>query len=385
MKGLSRLLIAAIACGALGAAVAQEKPAPPKRTVEVVFVLDTTGSMSGLIAAAKQKVWSIANTLASAQPAPRIRMGLVAYRDRGDAYVTRLTDLSEDLDAVYANLMRFEANGGGDGPESVNQALHEAVTKVAWGKEPGAFRVVFLVGDCPPHMDYKDDVKYPETCKAAAAAGIVINTIQCGNQAETTPVWREIADRAEGQSFRVEQAGGAVAAATPFDARIAELGRDLAGTRVHYGTAAEREELRERARSADEVAAGAPAPAAASRAEFMSREAGATTLGGGKDLVADAESGKVKLGEMKAEEMPDELKVLTPEERDKYVRDMAAKRKAVQEEIGKLSEQRQAYIKEQIEKAPATQGKQSLDAAIYDCIRKQAALCGIEYKEGPVY
>lgn len=60
--------------------------------IEVVFVLDTTGSMSGLIQAAKEKVWSIASTMAQADPAPEIKMGLVAYRDRGDEYVTRVVD-----------------------------------------------------------------------------------------------------------------------------------------------------------------------------------------------------------------------------------------------------------------------------------------------------
>ena len=79
--------------------------------IEVVFVLDTTGSMSGLIAAAKEKIWAIANTLATAKPAPVIKMGLVGYRDRGDAYVTTYTALTDDLDAVYANLMKFQAAG----------------------------------------------------------------------------------------------------------------------------------------------------------------------------------------------------------------------------------------------------------------------------------
>src|SRR5262245_15962877 len=61
-------------------------PANGTKRVEVVFVLDTTGSMEGLIAAAKEKIWSIATTLSNANSAPEIRMGLVAYRDRGDAY-----------------------------------------------------------------------------------------------------------------------------------------------------------------------------------------------------------------------------------------------------------------------------------------------------------
>ena len=133
--------------------------------IDVVFVLDTTGSMGGLIQAAREKIWSIATTLASAQSAPEIRMGLVAYRDRGDAYVTRVVDLSSDLDSMYATLMDFQAEGGGDGPESVNQALHDAVHKVSWNQQDGTYKVVFLVGDAPPHMDYPNDVKYPVTLR----------------------------------------------------------------------------------------------------------------------------------------------------------------------------------------------------------------------------
>ena len=102
--------------------------------VDVVFVLDTTGSMSGLIQTAREKIWSIASTMASARPTPTIRVGLVGYRDRGDAYVTRVVDLSDNLDAVYAELMQFEAGGGGDTPESVNAALYAAVHAMSWSR-----------------------------------------------------------------------------------------------------------------------------------------------------------------------------------------------------------------------------------------------------------
>ena len=105
--------------------------------IEVAFVLDTTGSMSGLIDGAKRKIWQVANQLASGKPTPEIRMALVGYRDRGDVYVTRVRDLTADLDAIYAELQAFQADGGGDGPESVNQALHEARTKLSWSRDPG--------------------------------------------------------------------------------------------------------------------------------------------------------------------------------------------------------------------------------------------------------
>src|SRR5207248_8485728 len=91
---------------------AQQKAVPPR--IEVVFVLDTTGSMGGLIDAAKQKIWSISNQIATGTPTPHLRIGLVAFRDRGDDYVTKIQDLTDDLDAVHSNLMSFQAAGGGD-------------------------------------------------------------------------------------------------------------------------------------------------------------------------------------------------------------------------------------------------------------------------------
>ena len=163
------------------------------KRVEVVFVLDTTGSMGGLIHAAKEKIWSIASTLAQAQQAPEISMGLVAYRDRGDAYVTQVVDLNRDLDSMYAKLMDFAADGGGDGPEAVNEALEAAIHRMSWSQDQSTYKVVFLVGDAPPHMDYQDDVKYPQVVAAAAAKGIVVNTIQCGSMSDTVAPWQHIA------------------------------------------------------------------------------------------------------------------------------------------------------------------------------------------------
>ena len=56
-------------------------------------------------------------------------------------------------------------------------------------------------------MDYPDDVKYPVTCEKAARKGLIINTIQCGALPETTPIWQDIAHRAEGSYVAIEQSG----------------------------------------------------------------------------------------------------------------------------------------------------------------------------------
>jgi Mg-chelatase subunit ChlD len=357
-------------------------PTSAKR-VEVVFVLDTTGSMSGLIHAAKEKIWSIASTLAQAQQAPEISMGLVAFRDRGDAYVTRVVDLDRDLDSMYAQLMDFGAGGGGDGPESVNDALHAAVHRMSWSQDPGTYKVVFLVGDAPPHMDYQDDVKYPEIVAAAAAKGIVVNTIQCGGATETVAPWRHIASLGRGRYFTVEQAGSAVAIATPFDAEIATLSAELDATRLYYGSAEERAKMDDKIAATRRLTDEASLSARARRGAFNASEAGAANLIGDRELVADVASGRVDLLTVPTAQLPATIAALPPAEQRAVLADTAAKREELQQQIAKLAAERDAYLEAEIEAAGGAEA--SLDQQIYDAVRVQAAPLGLIYDGGPKF
>lgn len=348
--------------------------------IEVVFALDTTGSMGGLIHAAKEKIWAIANTLATAKPAPQIRMGLVGYRDRGDEYVTTLTALTDDLDAVYAQLMTFSAGGGGDGPESVNEAVHKAVTETKWSKNDNTYRVIFLVGDSPPHMDYADDIKYAKSCKIAAEAGIVINTIQCGSQHETELIWSDIARRAEGRYFRVEQSGSAILAETPVDKDIADLSRKLDETRIHYGTKTELAAQARRKRTADTIYSRGSVSAKAQRAAFNASAAGKRNFLGDKELVSDLDSRRVQLAELDEEQLPESMRMMSVQEREAFVARQSKERKELQMRINELSAQRQEYMKAQ---AAKRKNEPTLDQGIFDCIKEQAAKHGITYTGGP--
>ena len=85
-------------------AVAAGNQAPAVATaprVEVAFVLDTTGSMGGLIEGAKRRIWSIARHIGEGRPRPDLRIALIAYRDLGDAYVTQVHPFTSDMDEVY--------------------------------------------------------------------------------------------------------------------------------------------------------------------------------------------------------------------------------------------------------------------------------------------
>lgn len=351
--------------------------------IDVVFVLDTTSSMSGLIETAKEKIWSIATTMAQAEQAPQIRMGLVAFRDRGDDYVTRVVDLSPDLDTMYATLMQLAAVGGGDGPESVNQALYDAIYRISWSQDPSSYQVVFLVGDAPPHMDYFGEKQYPEIARAAAAKGIVINTIQCGDVQQTVDPWTRIASLGNGRYMKVGQTGDAFAVATPFDRELADLSAELDETRLFYGDDEARVGFDIKASATESLHSLASAAAQARRAVFNATAAGAMNLFGDSDLVDDVENGRVKLEDIPAAQLPEPLRAMTPAEQEAELAGIAGRRDELHQRIRELSEARASFIEEKVDEADGA--ADSLDRQIYEAVRDQAAGKGLIYEAGPEF
>jgi hypothetical protein len=357
------------------AAGASSEASAPKPRIEVCFVLDTTGSMSGLIEGAKQKIWSIANELTRAKPTPEIRIGLIAYRDRGDEYVVKSFDLTTDIDAMYGHLQTFQAAGGGDEPESVNEALQEAVTKMSWSSDKKVLKTIFLVGDAPPHMDYSNGPKYPDVCREAVKKDLVINTVQCGNSPGTTVVWQEIAHSAEGSFAAIAQTGNMVAIATPMDGKLAELNRKLGTTLVSYGNDKDRRAVMSKQAAAE----AAPASVAADRLAFNSRY-GLAVQGEG-ELLDSLNSGRVKLESINNSELPTELQNLSSTELKSAIDKKQAERTELQAQIQKLGKEREDFLVAERKKLAESGKADSFDDKVASFIQAQAARKGIHYGE----
>lgn len=331
---------------------------PARPRMEVVFVLDTTGSMSGMIAGAKQKIWAIANKLKSAQPTPEIRFGLVGYRDRRDAYVTKVFGLSGNLDEVYTNLYAFEAQGGGDEPESVNEALHKAVRDLQWSTDPEVLRVVFLVGDARPHMDYQDDVKYPETCRLASERGILINTLQCGRLGGTESVWREIASCTNGTYGAILQDGGTIKIETPYDQEITRLNLQLDTTIILYGSKAEQAS----AAKNKSVLASLSAEAMADRSSYFGKgEAGAVMSGRG-DLVVEVMNGRESVDKLDEKKLDPRLQSMAPAARQELITQKVEERRKLQAELSELVAKRDATVADKLKSLDGKDGVLELGA-----------------------
>jgi len=340
-----------------------------KRIVEVMFVLDTIGSMSGLISGAKQKIWSIANEIADNDPNAIVRMGLIGYRDRGDRYVTQFHDLTEDIDALYGKLLAFQAGGGGDTPESVNQALYESVTRAKWTSAPNGrsgknIRLVFLAGDAPPHMDYQQDVQYPQSMQIARDRGIKVNTLQAGRRHATQKVWIEIARLGDGVYAQIPQSGNVQVIKTPYDQQIHKLQRRLESTVIPYGV----QRTRDAYRSKLKTRKNASSASVADRASYYTKQTGKReVVTGGGDLLAELESGSVSLDKLDESKLPKALQNISQAEREALVDKRKQERASIDAKLSDLVKQRETFLKSKRAEAPR---EDSFDRVIRKSISK---------------
>lgn len=386
MKTPLTLLAAASLLAGPAAVYALDETPPPavettpaaKPRVEVCFVLDTTGSMGGLIEGAKQKIWSIANEIAGAKPAPDVKVALVAYRDRGDEYVVRSWPLTDDLDAVYGRLSELRADGGGDFPESVNEALAEGVgPKMQWSDDKNVLRLVFLVGDAPPHMDYKHGPKYADVCREAVKRDLIVNTVQCGSDANTARVWQEIAKLSEGRFAAIPPDGGVSVVEAPQDKRLTEINRDLGKTLVPYGSAGTQREVMSK-----QAAAVAAAPAATADRLSYNARSGKTVQGNG-ELLDDVRDGKKKLADVKKDELPADLRDLDEPELQREVDRRGAERSKLQAEVGRLTREREEFLKMETRRRAEGKGKRAdgFDDKVREMLKEEGKRKRLQFGE----
>ena len=350
--------------------------APARQTkprIEVCFVLDTTGSMGGLIEGAKQKIWSIANEMISAQPTPELKLGLIGYRDRGDEYVVKSFSLTDDIDAIYGHLREFQAGGGGDTPESVNEALAEAIHKMPWSSDKKVLKIIFLVGDAPPHMDYSNGPKYPDLCREAAKKDLIINTIQCGEMAETKPIWQEIAKLSEGSYVGISQSGNVAVISTPMDKELSGLNERIGATLIPYGDSTLQAEVHAKYAAAK----SAPVSAMADRLTYNSKTGRA--MQGRGELVDALNESKLKVEEIDQKQLPAELQKLDRDELQKRVAKAREQRADLQKQIVELSKKREAYIQSKNKRLAAEGKGDSFDQKVTETLHAQAAKKGISY------
>lgn len=183
LSGISSLVVAVVMFALMATNVSAQgsdmyNPQKVAR-IDACFLLDSTGSMADEIQVVKDKIWEIVNEILLGDPRPDVRLSIVTYRDRGDVYVVNTIPFTTNVDQLHNDLMNIQADAGGDKREDVNEGFRIAVNELDWDKSPGISRMIFLIGDAGPHMDYEQTVAYTETAKVATEKGIQVFSIGC--------------------------------------------------------------------------------------------------------------------------------------------------------------------------------------------------------------
>lgn len=188
--------------------------APAQAQLDLVFLVDATGSMGDEIDKLKSSLRSITDEVSRLPSHPDLCLGLVAYRDRGDAFFVRSHDLTNDVNAFQGVLNALQAGGGGDEPEAMNEALHEAVHHLSW-RGAQTTRLLVLVADAPPHLDYGGP-QYDDDMLAALGKGIKLMGVGAsGLNKQGEYIQRQIAQYTGGRFIFLTYADAANPASGP--------------------------------------------------------------------------------------------------------------------------------------------------------------------------
>lgn len=340
-----------------------------KPLVQIAILLDTSGSMQGLIEQAKSQLWKICNEFIKARQdgvAPQVQVALYEYGKSSlkaeTGWIRQIQPLTQDLDKISEELFALRTNGG---DEYCGWVIKCAVEELAWNPAADVYKAIFIAGNEP---FTQGKVNYAESCKAAITKGILVNTIHCGSEADgVNTKWKEGADLADGKYLVIDQNRAVVSIATPLDKEIATLGVELNKTYLAYGVAGKASASRQVAQDAN-VAALAPASGALVQRSVA--KASANYQNSAWDLVDAAKDKNFEISKLKTEELPAEMQKLNADERKAFVEKNSRKRSELQTKINQLNRDREKYVAQRMK---AATGTNTLDAAVIAAVREQSA------------
>jgi len=339
--------------------------------IQMAILLDTSGSMDGLINQARTQLWKIVNDLATAKQngkPPHLEVAVFEYGKsslpKSEGYLRQIVPLTDDLDKVSEELFALKTNGGS---EYCGMVIQSAVDGLKWSKSNRDLKLIFIAGNEP---FTQGPVDYKTACSAAIKKGITVNTIHCGLKATGVRTgWQHGAQLADGSFTNINQNRKVATVRTPYDKKLANLSSKINKTYVAFGQAQERQRRKGRQLAQDRAAKSAAPAAAANRADFKAKDAYNASAW---DLIDALKKGKVKLKDIKTEHLPKEMQKMTLAERKAYLKKKAAEREQIRKQIKTLADKRRKYIVEYRKKQAKKNKDAALDDAILKTIRTQA-------------
>lgn len=345
---------------------------PSASSIKVALILDTSNSMDGLIDQAKSQLWSIVNELSSAKCnglTPDIEIALYEYgNDRlsmREGYIRLVTPFTGDLDLISEKLFALRTDGGS---EYCGQVIGISLKELDWEEYPKDLKLIFIAGNEP--FD-QGSISYREVCKTAREDDISVNTIFCGNFNEgVRTYWKDGAYIGGGDYMNIDQDCNYVHIKSPYDERIMKLNSELNNTYVVYGSGGGAYYTRQATQDAN--ASSLNEGVAIKRAASKSSTTYKNTQW---DLVDASEMEEFDIESFSDDELPDEMKDMTTEEKEKYIAEKQLERKKIQKEISNLSKKRDKFVAEK----RSQDSDNMLDKAILQAVKKQASAKNFEF------
>ncbi len=339
-----------------------------KKKIKIALLLDTSGSMDGLIDQARAQLWKLVNELTLAKcnnEKPELEIALYEYGNDGlpssEGYIRQISMFTHDLDLISEQLFSLKTNGGS---EFCGQVIATATKQLDWQANSQDLQLIFIAGN---EEFTQGAVKYTESCLKAKEKDIVVNTIFCGDYSTGLSTgWKNGAILTNGSYMNIEQDKKTVYIETPYDNEIAQLNDKLNATYINYGSIGYEKKANQLKQDKNAETYGA-----ANTTNRVVSKASSFYSNSTWDLVDASKEKDFDIAKIKENELPDELKGKTKEQKQQYVADKTKERQEIIKQIQLLNEKRTVYIAEK-SKTMGT-NDQSLDAAMIKAIREQAA------------
>jgi len=353
-----------ILLAALSAPMAQET-----RPVDVVVMLDTSGSMENLLNATRARVWDVVNELARMKPTPELRVGLVSFGTdkvgEEQGFIIHHLDLTDDLDEVYGELMDLTIGGG---TELVGRALDEVLDEMNWSPAYDALRVVFLAGNESVDQGV-EEYDFRLAARAASDRDIIINSLYAGNREQgVSEKWHEVAQLGKGNFSAIDPETSSIQIAAPQDARLLELNGMLNTTYVPYGEKGHNGLTNQIAQDGNASRLGVQ-----SCSSRIVAKGGALYNNASWDLVDRTLEEGFDWNDISLSDLPEKMQSMTDEERVEFITTKREQREGIQSEIQSASEARELFVRAALMERI---GESGLGEAMRRAIREQAMAKG---------
>ena len=368
---MKKILFSFLFLAAFGLSQAQTSA----RRVQLVILFDTSNSMDGLIEQAKSRIWAIVNEasgLSYQGQTPTLEIAMYDYGNEGlsieSNYIRQQLPFTSDLDLVSEKLFALRTNGGS---EYCGAVISTSLNQLNWSADPADLKMIYIAGNEP---FTQGPVSYKDACRLAESKHVFVNTIYCGSYEQgVRENWKDGATCSRGDYFNINSNDRVVTIQTPYDEQINQLNIQLNQTYISYGSLGKENRLKQKREDDNALLQGTAV--SSERALVKSKS---VYSNGSWDMVDAAKMDSTFVWNLKEEELPEELKGKTSEEKEAYVKLKAEERTKIQSEIGQLGKQREAFIQEEKKKqaGQATNLKDDFGTAVSKSLKEKAILNG---------